>query len=296
MANTNNANKSSPGSFVTPEPLAPLLHGLKRAFDSPKHADLTIICQGRQWKAHKVLLCAQSEWFEKSCTRCWKEGKEGTITLEEDDPQVVDAMLHWFYEFDYGTSQDNKCPLVLDLRVHAAAEKYLLPNLKRLAATKFEQRAQTEWKSEGFANAVYEAYVSLLESDSGLKQKIVQIVNEHRSDLFHPVQGSETFKNMAFEIPEFGRDVLIASSGTGDSNGWVKYKCPHCTAVMAYSPSHGGLVISRPRTYTFTAHTHAMARAGGGYQQISGEDAHVRLSDRDDSGGLSNRTDPKDIL
>lgn len=39
-----------------------------------------------------------------------------------------------------------------------------------------------------------------------------------------------------------------------------------------------------------------MARAGGGYQQISGEDAHVRLSDRDDSGGLSNRTDPKDIL
>lgn len=174
-----------------------------------------------------------------------QEGKEGTITLEEDDPQVVDAMLHWFYEFDYGTSQDNKCPLVLDLRVHAAAEKYLLPNLKRLAATKFEQRAQTEWKSEGFANAVYEAYVSLLESDSGLKQKIVQIVNEHRSDLFHPVQGSETFKNMAFEIPEFGRDVLIASSGTGDSNGWVKYKCPHCR--MCWSTSDTTSLLDCPR-------------------------------------------------
>ncbi|KAI7182969.1 hypothetical protein KC363_g8480 [Hortaea werneckii] len=229
MANTNDANKSSPGSFVTPEPLAPLLNGLKRAFDSPKHADLTIICQGRQWKAHKVLLCAQSEWFEKSCAGCWKEGKEGTITLKEDDPQVIDAMLHWFYEFDYGTSPGNECPLVLDLRVHAAAEKYLLPNLKRLAATKFELRAEKEWQSTDFACAIKEVYdCDPLNVDDDLRQKIVRIVNDHRSELFDAAKGHEMFKDIAVDIPEFGRDVLIASCGTGPGDGWAKFRCPGC--------------------------------------------------------------------
>ncbi|KAI7332539.1 hypothetical protein KC315_g4610 [Hortaea werneckii] len=270
MANTNDANKSSPGSFVTPEPLGHSFMDLK----------------GRQWKVHKVLLCAQSEWFEKSCTGCWKEGKEGTITLEEDDPQVVDAMLHWFYEFDYGTSQDNKCPLVLDLRVHAAAEKFLLPNLKRLAATKFEQRAQTEWNSQGFANAVYEVYMNLLENDSGLKQKIVQIVNEHRSELFHPINGSEAFKDMAVEIPEFGRDVLIASSGTGGSNGWVN-SVAQGAAVIPCSPRRGGLNIRQPRAGIFITQPHAMGGAGGRYQQISEEDTTgVRCSKKETAEAL----------
>ncbi|KAI7152919.1 hypothetical protein KC349_g8698 [Hortaea werneckii] len=228
VANTNNANKSSPGSFVTPEPLAPLINGLKRAFDSPKHADLTIICQDRQWKAHKVLLCAQSEWFQKACAEPWKEGKESTITFTEDEPEVVDAMLHWFYEFDYGISQKNKYPLVLDLRVHVAAQKYLLPNLKHLAATKFEQRAEKEWQSEDFACAIMEVYDGHLHIDDALKQTIVRIANDHRSQLFVAAKDHEMYKAMVVEIPIFGVDVLIASCSSGNVDGWTKYKCPSC--------------------------------------------------------------------
>lgn len=157
-----------------------------------------------------------------------QEGKEGTITLEEDDPQVVDAMLHWFYEFDYATSQDPEQALILNLRVYAAAEKYLLPSLKRLAMTKFEQRAEKEWRSDGFAGAIVEAYDRLLDVDDALRQKIARIVNDHRSELFDATKGNEMFKYMAVEIPMFGRDVLMASCGSGNADGWAKYKCPTC--------------------------------------------------------------------
>lgn len=157
-----------------------------------------------------------------------QEGKEGTITLKEDDPQVIDAMLHWFYEFDYGTSQDNECPLVLDLRVHAAAEKYLLPNLKRLAATKFEQRAEKEWQSTDFACAIMEVYGGFVDVDDALRQTIVRIVKDHRWELFDPAKGHESFKTMLIDIPVFGRDVLIASIGSGNFEGWIKYECPSC--------------------------------------------------------------------
>ncbi|KAI7286699.1 hypothetical protein KC345_g1042 [Hortaea werneckii] len=228
MAIINDAQNSSPGSFVTPEPLAPLLNGLKRAFDSSDHTDVTIICEGRQWKAHKVVLCAQSEWFKKSCAECWKEGKEGTIALKEDDRKVIDAMLHWFYEFDYGPSQDEEFKLRLDVRVYAAADKYLLPNLKRLAATKFEERAEKAWPSKDFVGATFEVYRSSLEGDNVLKQKIVRIVADRRSKIFHPEQGYKAFKMMAVSIPEFGRDVLIASSVMEHGDEWAKYKCPKC--------------------------------------------------------------------
>ncbi|GAB1740404.1 hypothetical protein NU219Hw_g5509t1 [Hortaea werneckii] len=248
MANTNDAQNSSPGSFVTPEPLAPLLKGLKRAFDSSDHTDFTIICQGRQWKAHKVVLCAQSEWFKKSCAECWKEGQEGVITFTEDEPDVIEAMLHWFYEFDYGTSSDIKRPLVLDVKVYAVAGKYLLPNLQRLAAAKFEKRAEKEWQSEDFAEAIMISHDSFVESDVTLRAIISLTVNEHRVELFNPGEGSKRFISMAGEIPKFGRDVLIASRGTGDSKGWVgwvKYKCPQCG--MYWSTSNTNTLLGCPR-------------------------------------------------
>ncbi|KAI6815994.1 hypothetical protein KC340_g16499 [Hortaea werneckii] len=246
MAYTNDANKSSPGSFVTTEPLAPLLNGLKRAFDSSDHTDFTIICQGRQWKAHKVVLCAQSEWFKKSCAECWKEGQEGAITFPEDEPDVIEAMLHWFYEFDYGTSQDIKWPLALDVKVYAVAGKYLLPNLQRLAAAKFEQRAKKEWQSEDFAEAITEIYDGPLESII-LRATVAQIVTEHRMELFHPGEGSKRFISMAGKIPKFGRDLLVMWCLFEHGDEWAKYNCPKCGACWAIEKKSRGTVLGCPK-------------------------------------------------
>ncbi|KAI7257543.1 hypothetical protein KC343_g6462 [Hortaea werneckii] len=210
---------------------ATLLNGLKRAFTSEEHSDLTIICQDRQWKAHKFLLCAQSEWFRKACAGPWKEGKEGTITLKEDDPQVIDALLHWLYNFEYdeyGLSQDHQCPMVLDVRVYAAADKYFVPNLKRLAVEKFEKHTKAGWKSDGFANAIPEAYVVVPESDRTLKNIIIDVASAHKAALFHPSKGSEVFKRLTAELPEFGKDLLVASNITWIEGEWVKYRCPGC--------------------------------------------------------------------
>lgn len=157
-----------------------------------------------------------------------QEGQEGTITFKEENPQVIEAMLRWFYEFDYATSQDAMWPLVFDVQVYAVAEKYLLPNLKRLAATKFEQRAEGSWRSRDFATAVADTYHYLPESDDALKQTIARLVVKHEKDLFHPVTGSEDLKTLAFDIPEFGSDVLIAMIDAKGGSYCPKYKCPRC--------------------------------------------------------------------
>ncbi|KAI7467862.1 hypothetical protein D0860_01894 [Hortaea werneckii] len=227
MANTNDADDKLQH--------ATLLNGLKRAFASEEHSDVTIICQDRQWKAHKFLLCAQSEWFRKACAGPWKEGKSGRITLK-DDPQVVDALLHWLYNFDYGdygNLQDHCCPIVLDVRVYAAADKYLLPNLKRLAAEKFEKHAKAEGESDGFVKAIQEAYDVVLESDRTLKKIIIDVASKHKLALLHPSKGSEFFKRLTAELPEFGKDLLVASNITWIEPDWVKYRCPGCNMHWA---------------------------------------------------------------
>ena len=52
-------------SADAPSHLRPLVNGFKRLYNSKNFADVTIICQGVEFKAHKVVLCAQSEVFQK---------------------------------------------------------------------------------------------------------------------------------------------------------------------------------------------------------------------------------------
>ncbi|RMY41622.1 hypothetical protein D0865_12236 [Hortaea werneckii] len=209
MANTNDADDKLQH--------AALLSGLKSqsGFGKP------VLGRGRY--SHLVT-------FQWTSLTSKQEGKLGKITLK-DDPQVVDALLHWLYNFDYGdygNSQDHYCPSVLDVRVYAAADKYLLPNLKRLAAEKFEKGMKAEWESGGFVNAIQEAYVVIPESDRTLKKIIIEVASKHKLALLHPSKGSEDFKRLTAELPEFGKDLLVASTITWIDEEWVKYRCPSC--------------------------------------------------------------------
>lgn len=63
-----------------------------------------------------------------------QEGQEGVIKLDEDadpqvqdDPQTVDALIHYLYTFDYGSDcpngQDDVAGIVLDVRMYLIASK-----------------------------------------------------------------------------------------------------------------------------------------------------------------------------
>ncbi|KAK5123723.1 hypothetical protein LTR85_002359 [Meristemomyces frigidus] len=103
-----------------------LMRGVNRLFEDPKYSDLTIKCEGREWRVHKSIVCTQSAFFAKACDGGFEEAEENTITLVEDDPETVDAMLQYLYKSDYAeaTAATQPSALVLDIRVHAIADKY----------------------------------------------------------------------------------------------------------------------------------------------------------------------------
>ena len=46
---------------------------------------------------HEKVICAPSKYFEKALSGGWKEAKECSFQLEEEDPESFQLYLHWLY-------------------------------------------------------------------------------------------------------------------------------------------------------------------------------------------------------
>ncbi|KAL2349830.1 hypothetical protein BJ546DRAFT_604519 [Cryomyces antarcticus] len=99
--------------------------GLRGFFDSTQYSDLKIRCSdGREIKAHRVVLSSQSPVFAAACRGPFREASSGVIDLDDDVPYAVHAMLHWFYHFDYGyDSKARETPASIHVEATAPDDK-----------------------------------------------------------------------------------------------------------------------------------------------------------------------------
>lgn len=90
-------------------------------------------------------------------------------------------MLYYLYNFDYGdhgNSQEDAAPIVLDVRMFAIADKFAITPLKKLAAKKFAVRADAEWNTAGFAEAIAEVYDIIPAHEDTLERIVVRVVSK----------------------------------------------------------------------------------------------------------------------
>ena len=93
-----------------------------------EYSDCTIICGDHTLKAHKAILCTQSEYFKAALdsafsvskpsqrtsnrllTRHAKEGISSRIELKDEDPSLVYLAMHFFYTTRYDAGNRNSKP------------------------------------------------------------------------------------------------------------------------------------------------------------------------------------------
>ncbi|CAK4000001.1 Hypothetical predicted protein [Lecanosticta acicola] len=236
------------GSSKVPKYLLPLLDGIKNYHKSNKHLDLVIKCQGREWKVHKTVVCPQWEACDTAITKC-KEGEDNVFELKPDekdpiagdDPQTVDAMIHYFYNFDYGdygNGQQDVPGIVLDIRVFLIADKYFITPLAELAVQKFEKRCKDEWSTPEFAEAASKIYEARLAPDGAMKRIIVATVKGHAKALLCREKNDEisSLANV-LKMTEIGADV--SSALIADDKSTKTYKCPGCNKIFSVSIPDG---------------------------------------------------------
>jgi len=197
-------------------------------FNDPKFSDAVLECGSETFHVHRVVLSTQSSFFNKAFAGEWNESKERKITLEEDTPEVVDAMLRFMYHFNYDEGsflQARSSPMVFHAEVYGIADKYDIPFLATYAKEKFKEAISTGWDKEDFPQAILEAYSSTPESDRGLRDLILNVCQDHISDL----RDKPSFVNAMRQTTSlFAADLAQRLAKSNQPDKLEKYRCPSC--------------------------------------------------------------------
>ncbi|KAF2666738.1 POZ domain-containing protein [Microthyrium microscopicum] len=65
--------------------------------ESRDFADFKIVCEGRVWNVHRVIISARSDYFRAVCTAKFKEAKNKLINIKDENPEMIDKLLAFIY-------------------------------------------------------------------------------------------------------------------------------------------------------------------------------------------------------
>ncbi|KAK5674687.1 hypothetical protein LTS10_012688 [Elasticomyces elasticus] len=228
-------------STRTTKPALGLVGAVGDIFKTGQYSDLTIKCGERVWHVHKVIVCPQSPFFARACDGGFKEAEDNTVALKkaEDDPSVVQAMLSYLYTTEYSDEeqdQDMIPAIILNIHLHVIADKYEIPGLEKLAASKFKKRAKKEWDTKSFADAATLIYTSVVDRDNQLKEVVMSVATEHADALSDPASPSGAHFRRAVEaVPALGVAVWrkYVEHVKAEKSKPKRYRCPNPSCAIS---------------------------------------------------------------
>jgi hypothetical protein len=122
-------------------------------------------------------------------------------------------MFDFFYLQSYGSgrsgttdSEVSRSSFILHAKVYAMGEKYGIPSLKEAAIERFREDTHSICADDDFAEAVELAFTITPDSDSGLRDLIIQVVHNNASQMKDNVKMKElvvSHNDLAYGLWEF---------------------------------------------------------------------------------------------
>lgn len=165
---------------------------------------------------------------------------EGRITLQEDHPAAVEAMLRFLYSGDFNDELDdvNTPPILFDVFVHDAVDKYSVTRLAELARLKFADRLKAKgWATRGFAEAVTKLWADPADNQKELRDLALKcmvenaryIADEGMEALYEPLQEAiASSPGLGLELYMSLAKPLNRTVGPRPS----LYECADCKALV----------------------------------------------------------------
>lgn len=95
--------------------------------DLKKYSDVTLSVAERDFKAHRCILAARSEYFEAMFGTKFKEAHEAVVTIHDVDPDIFEIILRYIYSYKL---PNNLADVAADLFV--AADQFGLGSLVQI--------------------------------------------------------------------------------------------------------------------------------------------------------------------
>ncbi|KAI4137995.1 MAG: hypothetical protein LQ341_004868, partial [Variospora aurantia] len=177
---------------------------LKRAKESLGTPDLKIICGTESFNVHKAVICPQSKFFAAAVEAGFKdqESISGTVSLVEEDPQIIQRLMSFFYTGDYGdlasvppsfffvheycdagADDSRQERLVLHCAMYACADRYSVAHLKTQAERKYQALVVSVWPLKDLPALIADVYTSTPSNDHGLRDSMVRICADHINEI-----------------------------------------------------------------------------------------------------------------
>lgn len=196
-------------------------------------SDLTLTCGGKRFKVHKIILYLQSEYFRKlldgpfmvnqrSNLQLWEasrltvhqESGASTIDLPDDEPSVLQVLIHYLYNFTLETDYRPRTAGVSAFLVHvyAIADKYDVPPLRSLATQRLDEACKPVQDTDDFVAVL--RVVDACTAESTIWDILLPKV---KANITHLLK-DEGFKELVMELPALTLPML----GLLDMKTWEK--------------------------------------------------------------------------
>lgn len=225
-------------------------------FDNEEFSDLTVSCNGREWRAHQIILFQKCPTLKKMTIASQvniagfvtketililpKTSLKKLIELDEYEADVVEAMLRHLY----GTvAADSTQPrsgigILYNVRLRKIANDLDCLSLFQIATENFlEVVKRDSWKQSTFVDDLKKIYAIEDESMDGLRKWLLDWILQN----FDKVAAHHDMTTLWEKTPGLAVQMLAAKfSVKAAPPEWKKVQCPECKTVFA---------IERPKEY-----------------------------------------------
>ncbi|KAK3395033.1 BTB/POZ protein [Podospora didyma] len=212
--------------------------------DSGEYSDLKFVCQGQEFKVHKVVVCTQSPVLAAATRGPFQEATTGVIDIEGFAAEVVRSMVEYLYTGDYdpnprmnpdsrdgmGHISNPVQPLANEgvrhhVRVSVVADYYNIPGLAQLANAKIQSAPAGEWDAQALLDATKESLN--IANDQALRETMAILAAQNLKKLLDTDQlgdligdfGVAVLKKYTQEVEQLRRDLNEKSDLLAQSVG-----------------------------------------------------------------------------
>lgn len=206
-------------------------------------SDFTIVNHGLVYPVHRLVISAQSGFFERLCKNGFKESEERRVVLDDDPACAVALMIKYFYSFEYdycdpslrsipdrhyGPATRGWAWFLIHAQLAVLADKYDIPGLGTLATKQFNEHVEqvlakdTDEARIGVAaddllKATKYVYENMPREKSQLRHAILRV---YKGDHFRLMRHTKKrdFRQLLSDVPYFASDYIenLAGIGIGD--------------------------------------------------------------------------------
>ena len=170
--------KSGQSEPFIPDKESTIKESIKRACFSSEFSDIKIICEGKEFPCHKLILSLRSSVFKRMFSSDWKS--EPTLPIKDVSADTMETFLKFLYTDELELDEINPNLLVL-------ADKYDFKKLVNICVNHFGNIIDTK-------NAMEIAYTAYVVSNEELLKKASGFIIKNAGAIKKPEQWDEIKK------------------------------------------------------------------------------------------------------